>query len=73
MKIFIQAPNSMHKTVSTAIIGICQSSHTNCVFHILQEVGAYLKNVHLRLVKLVRTTNSNEQTSCGSQLVLPNL
>ena len=42
-KIFIQAPKIMKK-VAMASIWICYTSRTNCVFHILGEVG-YLEKV----------------------------
>ena len=37
----MKAPRPMTK-MATGTIWIWQSSHTNCMFHILQEVGAEL-------------------------------
>ena len=51
-KIFIQSPNIMRK-VAIGTIWICESSRTNCVFHILREVGAERKIVQLRSTYLL--------------------
>ena len=51
---YIQAPNSVRQ-MTTGTLWICSSSHTNFVFHILWEVGAERKTIHLRHIYLTIT------------------
>ena len=46
-KIFTWAPKIMLKMATGTLIWICQSSHTNCVFHSLGEVGVERKGGNL--------------------------